>query len=309
MVRIPLPKPWLLLVILLPACGPSADDYPFVRGEGCETTCEDAGSDSGLFDAGPPDIPDEPLEDWDTDGAGPLTGIFAVEVMIPARAVVEVETRQLYRLRVVQRDDQLRMKITPCRFALPSVPSVATLSIPPRLEAVLRGITIEDEGPFLSAADPIGATITTPRSIVLLGAELDDPENDPLPTTEMPETAFDQDEDGQPGVTVAAETVLCRQPEEAYLALRATVEMSAIIDDLDRFEGDVMPTLQQSVLGVSDRCLNAAASLEIEILDGSSFSALRVGDAEDYDGNGNVSCPEITLYSETLFGEFWGSGI
>ena len=117
--------------------------------------------------------------------------------------------------------------------------------------------------------------------------------------------ALDQDDDGQPGVTVAADTVLCRAPGELYLSLRATVDMSATIDDLDRIEGSVAPTLEQSVLGVSDRCLNAAASLDIELLDGSTFTALRTDETQDYDDNGNVSCPEMNLYAESLFGDFW----
>lgn len=296
-----------LLALALVACGPTGDGYPYVRGEECATLCDDAGTDAGNPDAGPPDIPDEPLEDWDVTDADALTGIFAVEVIIPAKAVVEVETRQLYRLRVLQRGETVRMRVSPCRFALPSVPSVATLTIPPRLEAVLRGISIEEEGPFLSAADPIGATVTTPRANVLLGAMLTDPVNDPLPTPEMPDTALDQDEDGQLGVTVAAETVLCRQPEELYLSLRASVVMSAVVEDVDRFEGSVAPTLEQSVLGVSNRCLNAAASLEIEILEGSHFTAVRVGDETDYDANGNVSCPEIAYFAEPLFGEYWAA--
>ncbi len=296
-----------LSALALAACGPNPDAYPYLRGPECTTPCEDAGVDAGRPDAGPPDIPDEPLEDWDETGADPLTGIFAVEVTIPARAVVEVETRQLYRLRVVQRGETVRMKVSPCRFALPSVPSVATLTIPPRLEEVLRSISIEDESPFLSAPDAIGATVTTPRATVLLGAELTDPENDPLPTPDMPDTALDQDGDGQIGVTVAAETVLCRRPEELYLALRASVVMSATVDALDRFEGTVEPTLEQSVLGVSDRCLNAAASLEIEILEGSTFTALRVGEETDYDGNGNVSCPEVAYFAEPRFGEYWAA--
>lgn len=296
----------LIALLTLSACGPAAEGYPFVRDEGCESTCEpDAGVDAGSRDAGPPTIPDEPLEPWDEADAGPLSGIFAVEVIIPARAVVDVEARQLYRLRILQRDASARLRISPCRFSLPSVPSVATLSIPPRLEETLRTIAIESEGDFLSQADPVGAILMTPPSIVLLGAELTTPATDPLPTVDMPATASDDDGDGQPGVTIAAETVLCRSPEELYVALRAAVTMTATLDDLDRFSGAVDPGLEQSVLGVSDSCLNAAASLEIEILDGSSFTALRVGEAEDYDANGNVSCPEIAYYAPLLFGETW----
>jgi hypothetical protein len=253
MVRAASTRAALVAALALAACGPSGEGYPYLRGDGCRVPCDDAGVDAGELDAGPPDIPDEPLEDWDEESAGPLTGIFAVEVTIPARAVVEVETRQLYRLRVVQRGEEVRMKVSPCRFSLASVPSVATLTIPPRLEAILREISIEDEGPFLSAADPIGTTVTTPRAVILLGADLTDPERDPLPTVEMPETALDQDEDGHPGVTVFAETVLCRRPEELYLALRASVVMRAEVTALDRFEGLVEPTLEQSVLGVSER--------------------------------------------------------
>lgn len=297
------------LALLAIGCGPSADAYPYVREAGCEEGCDrDAGTDAGpVGDAGPPEIPDEPLEDWDETGAGPLTGLFAVEVIIPARAVVDLETRQLYRLRILQRDDQVRMRISPCRFSLPSIPSVATLTIPPRLEEVLRAISIESEGTFLSAADPIGATLSTPETVVVLGAELADPRTDPLPTAEMPETARDQDEDGQPGVTLLAETVLCRMPEEAYIALRATVQMTSTIDDVDRFEGAVTPTLDQSVLDISDRCLTAATTLAIELLDGSAFTAIRVGEEQDLDDNANVSCPEIAWYAPRLFGDYWSS--
>lgn len=297
---------WLLLCAI--GCGPSADGYPFLRDEGCERPCEpDAGMpDAGMRDSGPPMIPDEPLEPWDETGAGPLTGIFAVEVIIPARAIVDVETRQIYRLRILQRAEQTRLLISPCRFSLPSVPSAATLTIPPRLEEVLRSIAIDREGPYLSAPDPIGATITTPRTFVLLGADLAMPETDPLPTMDMIDTALDQDADGMPGVTIDAETVLCRRnPQQIYAALRASVTMTATIDDLDRIEGSVMPTLEQSVLGISDRCLTAASSLEIEILEGSSFTAIRVGDEYDIDDNGNVSCPEMSHYAEILFGEYW----
>ncbi len=295
-----------LLAISLVGCGPRAENYAFEREAGCERPCEpDAGGDAGPPDAGPPVIPDEPLEAWDTTGAGPLTGIFAIEVRVPVRAVVETETRQLYRLRLVQVEGDVRLRITPCRLVLPSIPSVATLTIPEPLNDVLRSLSLEDQGPFLSAADPAGATLTTPTSWVLLGAELADVASDPLPTPDDLTGAADQDMDGQPGVTVQAETVFCREPQELYAAIRASVRMTTVLSDLDRFEGSVEPTLEQSVLGVSDRCLNAAATLDIEVLEGSAFTAIRVGEAEDYDGNGNVSCPEIDLVRVELFGERW----
>lgn len=293
----------LAALVCVVGCGPSGDGYAFVRPEGCERSCDDAGTDAGeMVDAGPDDL----LEPWDIADAGPLTGIFAVEVMTPARAVtVDLDVRQIYRLRILQRDATIRTKINPCRFSLPSVPGVATLRIPPRLEAVLRATTIEDEGPFLSMADAVGATLTMPPTWVVLGADLAMPLVDPLPTASMLDTALDEDMDGYPGVTIEAETALCSSIEEAYIALRTSVTMEGTVVDLDTIAGSVDPTLEQSVLGTSHRCLAAAASLVIEIVEGSSFSALRVGDADDLDGNGNVSCREIALHAPRLFGDFW----
>lgn len=292
----------LVALGLLLGCGPSSDDYEFVREAGCEDGCD---PDAGTLDAGPPVIPDEPLEPWDEAGAGPLTGIFAVEVITPARAVIDLEVRQLYRLRILQRDDVVRTRINPCRFLLPSVPGVATLTIPPRLETILRAIFVEDEGPFLSSTDPIGATLVTPTSRVVLGARLDDPINDPLPTMDMLDNQLDQDMDGNPGVTIDVDTALCRMTEEAYVALRTSVRMIGVVEDFDTITGSVEPTLEQSILGISDRCLAAATTLDVEILEGSTFSAIRVGTEEDFDENGNVTCPEIVLHAPRLFGDAW----
>jgi len=293
-----------LVALVVAACGPDAGEYPFERTERCTTDC-DAGTDAGPADAGPPVIPDEPLEDWDTTDAGPLSGIFAVEVTIEAKVVVEVQARLLMRLRVLQRDGWVRMKTQPCRIDLPAVEGVAVLSIPPPLERVIQREVVEAEGDFLSG-DPLA--FDPPPAVMVFGADLADEATDPLPTTDDLATAADEDEDGHPGVTVDAETVLCRQPERAYLALRAIAGLSGTIDpadDYESFAGDVDPELEWSILGVTHDCLAAAAELEIEILEGSRFTALRVGDAQDIDENGNVSCPELAVHAEALFGEHW----
>lgn len=295
-----------LVLGLAAACGPDAGEYPLVRTERLDAGMRrDAGTDAGPMDGGPPVVPDEPLEDWDTTDAGPLTGIFAVEVVIPAQVVVEVEARQLYRLRIVQHETNLRMRVSPCRIDLPAVEGVAELTIPPALETTLQSKSVEESGAYLSAADPIGATFSPPPAALVLGAAIDDPLTDPLPASPDDPTEVDEDGDGNPGVTVDAVTVLCRNPERAFLALRAVAELDAVIDDVDAFEGDVTPNLEWSILGVTHDCLAAAAELVIEILPGSTFRAIRVGDAEDLDENGNVSCPEIGWAAVPLFGEAW----
>lgn len=291
-----------LALVATIGCGPSAEAYPFVRES---RDSPDAGTDAGPSDAGPPVVPDEPLEDWDTTGAGPLSGIFAIEVRVPARVVVEVESRQLYRARVLQRDRTIRARIQACRIALPSIEGVADLAFSEGAIRVIERKIVEVEGAYLSAADPIGATFAPPPITVLLGASLASPLVDPLPTAEMPDTALDEDEDGHPGVTVLARALTCRRYEEAYAALRATVGMSGVVTSVDAFDGAVEAGLDQSIVEVSDRCLRAAQDLDVEIQPGASFVARRVGDPEDLDANGNVSCPEIGWSSARLFGEYW----
>ena len=289
--------------LALLGCGPSAEGYPFAR----ETReAVDAGRDGGsVLDAGPPEVAPDPIEDWDVTGAGPLTGLYALEVTVLANVIVDVETRQLYRLRVLQRGRDVRMRVTPCRISLPSIRGVATLAIGPDVEDVLRTKHVELEGPFLSADAPMGALFAPPSATVVLGATLDDPEGDPLPSADDPARATDEDADGAPGVSIDAVAVVCRDPQRAFVSLRAAVALSTTITSFEHLEGTLSPTLDQAVLGVSDACLAPATTLDIVIRPGSSFRAVRVGDGEELDANGNVSCPEIVWASTRMFGDYW----
>lgn len=291
------------------ACGPRAEDYPFVR-EGCDASTGACGTEADAgppprIDAGPPEVPPEPLEPWDTTDEGPLSGIFAFEVTIPARVVVDVETRQVYRVRMLQRGREARVRVQPCRLVLPSIRGVADLALGAGANRVIQTKVVESEGTILSSDDPLGATFAPPVATVVLGAALADPVRDPLPTAADPSTAIDEDEDGHPGVTLHADAIVCRTPEDAYVAIRASVALEGVVTSLDAFEGAVVPTLDQSLLGTSRACLESAASIPIEIQPGARFRAVRVGDAQDLDGNGNVSCPEILWASAGMFGDYW----
>lgn len=304
---------WLLLSFsfsfVLGACGPSRDGYPFVRTEHCPPDCDagarDGGADGGRADAGPPVIPPEPLEDWDTTGAGPLTGVFAVEVVVQATVVVDVETRQLFRVRVLQVGRHVRLGVQPCAIDLVTIPGVADLHFSPGAEAVVRERYIDLEGDFLSTADPIGATFAPPPAIVVLGADLAMPETDPLPTSSDPARASDDDGDGNPGVTIDVTAVVCSEPEQAYAALRASLGLSGTITDVDAFDGDAEPRLEQSILGYTAPCLSVAATLTVAVRPGSVFHARRMRDEHDLDANGNWSCPEIAWWSPRFFGDYW----
>ena len=295
--------------LLALSCGPSRDGYAILH----EDHCCDAGSrdanrphDTGVHvDSGPPDVPPEPLEDWDTTGAGPLTGIFALEVVVLANVVVDIETRQLYRVRILQNGTNVRARIQACVIDLTTINGVASLTFAPAAEQAIRTHILDFQGDYLSDASPIGAVFSPPRATVVIGATLAMPETDPLPTMMEPALAVDEDMDGNPGVTIDATAVVCSGPQQAYAAFRASVLLSGTVTDLDVFEGSAEPGVDQQVLGYSDPCLSIATSLQVMVRPGSTFHAHRVGDAEDLDHNGNVSCPEVGWAGARLFGDYW----
>jgi hypothetical protein len=297
-----------LVALAAAACGPDKGAYEPLRLERCEPTCDpiDAGVDAGENGEG---VESVPLEDWDLEGAGPLTGIFAVEVIVKANVVVPIESRQLYRMRLLQRGQVVRQRASICRLLLPSITGLAEITVPPALERVMASRSAESEGAFLSSDAPIGATYTPTMDPIVLGAVLADPAKDPLPTKDDLGAAADDDRDGHPGVTLEATTLTCDdRVEQLYAALRTSAALAGLVEDIDTIVGVVTPTLDQSVLGQSHSCLAPAAGLVIEIIEGSTFRGRRVGDAEDLDENGNVSCDELILAAPALFGELWQPG-
>lgn len=285
-------------------CGPK-DEPSVLRSDHCPVGgCVDAGPD---VDAAPIEIPAEPLEDWDTTDAGPLSGIFAVEANITANVVLPVETRQLFRLRLVQHGTTVRAKSTLCAFKLPVVEGVATLIIPPKLEQLLWTKGVESNGEYLSDPKTLGAQYTPPASLVLVGADLANPATDELPTLADPSSSIDEDEDGHIGVTLLASLLTCETFQELYVALRTDATLSGKVLTPDVIEGTADVSLNQSVIGYSDPCLASAETINITIDPGSPFRAQRVGNAEDVDQNGNVTCPELKQNAVALFGDFWAN--
>ncbi len=284
---------------LFVACGPTGD-VPFLRQDHCPASgCKD--SSIGPEDAGPIDIPDAPLEDWNVADAGVLTGIFAVEATVTARAGIEVQLKQLYRLRIAQFGTEIHQKTTLCDLKLPDVPGVATLQIPTKLQDLITQKATETTGNYLSSDTVFGASYTPPPFLVLLGAQLANPQTDPLPTMDASTGEIDEDNDGNPGVTILANTVTCTDYQQLYVALRTYGTLAGTVQTQDSITGYAQIHLNQSVLGYSDPCLAVAAQILIQVEPNSPFHAVRVGAAQDVDGNGNVSCPEIVINAPSIF--------
>jgi hypothetical protein len=280
-------------------CGPSASNVTVLREDHCPVGgCVDA----SVFDAGPIVIPPEPLENWDTTNEGPLSGIFAVEVTIDARVVVPVRLKQLLRLRIVQQGTTIHEKTTLCAFKLPVVQNVATLEIPPLLQQVIASKSTEDQGSYLSSAAVVSAAYTPPPFLVLVGANLRNPATDPLPTMSDLTNATDDDHDGNPGVTLLATVLTCTAQQNLYVALRVNGVLTGTVLTPDVITGKVNIGFDESVLGYSDPCLSTASQIHTAINPGGSpFRAERTTSADDVDGNGNVSCPELVAHVLDLF--------
>lgn len=248
-------------------------------------------------------IEDDALEAWDESGAGPLTGIYAVELIAQAKVIVDLEYRTLYRWRLLQQGQELRFKSQTCRLGLPVVTGVADLDVPIALELVMRSKADELTGPFLSDADP--PRLELPELSMLLGATLDDPARDPLPTADQTAKTLDEDMDGELGVTLHASTLVCAERESAYVALRTAGAFVGTVESADVIVGGTDPKLDVSFLGFSDPCLSLAADLKIEVLPDAVFRAVRVGLELDINANGNVTCGEIVAAAPAMFGGPW----
>jgi hypothetical protein len=293
-------KRLVLTPLLLIACGPSASDVPFLREDGGCLPGYGCTDSNFVIDAGPITIPDASLEDWDSAASGPLSGIFAVEATVTARAGLEVTSKQLYRLRIAQEGTHVHQKTTLCALSLPDIPNVVTLTVPPKLQTLIENTSTENDGEYLSNAQVLEAKYSPPPFLEVFGASLANPATDPLPSIEGG-AAPDDDFDNNPGVTLLAQTLTCTSPQELYVALRVSGVLLGTVQTPDLITGYAQIHLDESVIGYSDPCLAVATGIQIKVEPDSPFRAQRVGPAQDVDHNGNVSCPEIVINAPSIF--------
>jgi hypothetical protein len=269
--------------------------------------------DSVEIDLGEPAEVCAPVADegpWDSENKGALTGYFAVEAIIKAKVIIAtIETRQYLLLRLEQDGTRVRQKVTVCELRLPSFEGLVELKIPPPAQALIQSKAQVVEGEFLSA-DEVGATYSTGPQLVLVGAELaGDPMTSALPTDESPacpaegeSCTTDEDCDGFPGITMAADVLLCDDGvEQLYIALRTIVDLDGEVGPgFNSLEGTVSPALEWSVLGYSNDCLEVAKAINLEIIDDTPFKAIRVDGRNgfeiniDDDGDGEIRCSDLS---------------
>lgn len=95
-----------------------------------------------------------------------------------------------------------------------------------------------------------GAELVAGPFYDVVGAALDDPQDDPLPTDPDDPSVFDQDEDGNPGVTVHIDQAWLGEGD-AYVAQRNTTTYEGVVVATDRVEGYLDATTEQVILAAS----------------------------------------------------------
>lgn len=209
-------------------------------------------------------------------------------VVAPSLVLVDVEQSGL----------DVRARFTTCEVSLPAVNTIVGEVTNETLPSFLAAIPVVEHDFSLDGAK-LGATWKPPASIVVVGAELADPEHEALPTEADDPRVRDDDDDGQPGVTV-----LNSLGGEQSVAFRNVGRTEGRVVSSTRIEGNELGSLlavtETSVFGIGGSFLPPREALPsvVQLLrvDG-RYGAPDV----DVDGDGNVSCDELLVSSASLF--------
>lgn len=246
-----MPRPRLLAILtafsLLTACSDDPDQN------------QNQDHNQQAPDAGETDTNGDPESDTDPDPGGStddLSGTWAQLINISALSdipfvgEVENETISIQKLTIEQEGLDLSITAETCSIILQSTPALAETIIP---DAFIQSLEIATR-PGTLTVDGDRVEVFFPTFVEVRGANLDDPINDPLPTEADDPRVFDQDEDGNPGLTVRVTGLL---DGEIYVVQRGANELTGVVEGSDRFDGLVTWENEQEVLGADNPLLDS----------------------------------------------------
>jgi len=277
-----------------PADGASPPD----AGEGEDAAAPDASEDAGGGDAASLDAGGDAGGSEDAGGAGadggvgphPLVGTWATLQVHSALAEVPIlgelrnETRAVQLVRITEEDGALQFHARTCQIEIVGASALVRTVIPDRFLASL--------GESHRALTVAGEQLAVPRGIELRGVRLDDPVGDPLPETAADPRVFDQDEDGQPGMTVRVTGLV---DGEIYVIQRAWDALAGQLEaDGTTIRGLVQWGDEQVILGTDNQLLaGGAPSRPDPEAARSHFQMLRLDGPRD--------CGWLAIASDRLF--------
>ncbi len=159
--------------------------------------------------------------------------------------------------------------------------------------AFVASVPVSTRVATLSAAET-GATFTAGPFTDVLGARLDNPESDRLPTRASDSRQWDQDGDGQPGMTVHVDQAFLGEGD-VYVAQRTTTRLDGVVVATDRVEGFVTIEQEQVVYDASTWWLELDTNQRADDTPEYNFFVMQQVDAAD-------DCASILRDQRSLFG-------
>ncbi len=250
--------------------------------------------DAGHADADPDADTNEGNGDVDPEAPSEdLSGTWAQLMNISAFSDVPVvgevqnETISIQKLRIEQNGLDLEITAETCSIILESTPALAETIIP---DAFVESLEVTTRPGTLTVSDD-GVEVYFPTFVEVRGAVLDDPVQDPLPTDPDDPRVFDQDGDGNPGLTVRVTGLLSG---EIYVVQRGSDELTGQVQGRDRFDGLVTWENEQVVLGTDNPLLDNEPDTIVNPDPAASFfRTTRVAD--------DAECPDLIENADTLF--------
>jgi hypothetical protein len=287
----------LCSLLLLCACGDAPADAGFeVSDVEDPGTPLDSGADTGTDDTG-----DDTAGDTGDDTAGQDTGepppVEEVWAMLQStRTLVDspvgggtapADTRAISRLAWRRQGTAISWEETVCSLEASEVHGTQT-TFP-----FVSAIPVRSRAGSLSEA-ATGASFTAGPWVDVLGARLEDSEGERLPTRESDPRQWDQDEDGEPGVTVHVEQELLGGGD-VWVAQRTRSSFEGVVVRTDRIEGHVELTMEQVMYGASTWWLELDTNSRPDTAPEHNFFLLQGIDP-------TLSCEEIVAQQERIFG-------
>lgn len=233
------------------------------------------------------------------EGTGPLPDLSGRWAMLQVTSQIGViplvgertrTTWSLVLLDVHQDGLAVRAQESTCSTTIDNGTALVKTEIP---EAFLLSLSQMTWTATLEASGE-GLRFVRPWVTSVNGARLEDPENEPLPTSAADPRVLDQDGDGKPGLTVRVR-VMGLISGEVYVVQRDRSRLSGTVVSPDAVDGLVEWTSEQSVLGASNPFLLGGAAARIDpVPEHSFFRARRIAEA--------TTCADLRETAGILFG-------
>ncbi|MBI5491238.1 MAG: hypothetical protein HY905_28160 [Deltaproteobacteria bacterium] len=206
---------------------------------------------------------------------------------VPVLGHVRVKTTTLLRLRMYASGHNLSVAVEACSMEQDAGVPLLKVRFPEEL--VRRAGRFETSASLRRDGDEV--QFFQPRRWLVFGAHLEDEDSDALPTDGTDERVWDQDEDGNPGVTVQVRGLL---DADLYMVQRSWTSMRGTATSTDRIDGHIQWSEDHTVLGSTSSLLSSVPESRTDPdPEASTFRTTRI--------ESDVDCAQIVERRETLF--------